>query len=158
MNNALWEFSLHQYRQSGVAEACLEAQDRYAADVNLLLYAAWLQAQGRQLDAAGWREVNLALVPWRQRVVVPLRQLRRDWRELPEVQSLRAQLKVLELEAEREQQAQIWRWHHRYGGTSAASPGSLLRALDTLLDSGATPAMGSRQALVQRLHDVLFTA
>ncbi|HEY7776848.1 MAG TPA: TIGR02444 family protein, partial [Kineobactrum sp.] len=102
MNNALWEFSLHQYRQAGVAEACLEAQDRYAADVNLLLYAAWLQAQGRQLDAGGWREVNLALAPWRERVVVPLRQLRRDWRELPGVQALREQLKVLELEAERE--------------------------------------------------------
>ena len=158
MNNALWDFSIHQYRQAGVAEACLEAQDRYAADVNLLLYAAWLQAQGRQLDAAGWREVNLALVPWRQRVVVPLRQLRRDWRELPEVQSLREQLKVLELEAEREQQAQIWRWHHHHGDTSVASPDSLLRALDTLLDSGVAPERRNRQALIERLYDVLFSA
>ncbi|PLW84146.1 TIGR02444 family protein [Kineobactrum sediminis] len=155
MNNALWAFSLHRYQQPGVAEACLEAQDYYAADVNLLLYAAWLQAQGQRRDAAEWSALGRALAPWRQRVVVPLRQLRRDWRGLPEAQSLRERLKVLELEAEREQQAQIWRWHGR-NTASPATPGSLLQALDGLLDAGGAPPARSRQALVQRLHEVFL--
>lgn len=155
MNNALWAFSLHRYQQPGVAEACLEAQDCYAADVNLLLYAAWLQARGQKLDAAGWSALDQALAPWRQRVVVPLRQLRRDWRNLPEAQSLRERLKVLELDAEREQQAQIWQWHSRHTA-SPATPGSLLQALEGLLEPGGVPAVRSRQALVQRLHEVFL--
>jgi hypothetical protein len=58
MNNPLWVFSLQRYQQPGVAQACLEAQDRCGADVNLLLYAAWLASHGQALSPAQWPQLQ----------------------------------------------------------------------------------------------------
>jgi uncharacterized protein (TIGR02444 family) len=147
MSNPLWEFSLQQYGKPGVAEACLEAQDRFAADVNLLLYAAWLTRQGLGLDASQWRSLESELQPWRQQVLLPLRGLRRGWRQLPAAAGLRQQLKALELEAEREQQQQIWRWHQQ--GLAKAAGEALQRQLEQLLNADGDA--GERDRLLRRL-------
>ena len=44
-----WRFSLKFYRQAGVAEACIAAQDGCGVDVNLLLFLFWLASGGRQV-------------------------------------------------------------------------------------------------------------
>ncbi len=41
------------YGRPGVAEACLELQERVGADVNLVLLACWLAARGVRLDGPG---------------------------------------------------------------------------------------------------------
>ena len=41
---ALWRFSLAVYRRAGVAPECLDVQERFGVDVNLLLFCAYLGA------------------------------------------------------------------------------------------------------------------
>ena len=154
MNNPLWEFSLELYARPGVAAACIEAQDHCAADVNLLLYAAWLARQGLELDQIQWRALEGSVAEWRQGVVQPLRALRRDWQALPAAAALREQIKALELAAEQEQQAQISAWHRRQVSQPAQGD-SLVRALAQLLASPSTLEAGDRRALVRRLNALL---
>ena len=42
-----WNFSLELYAGDGVAEACLDLQERRGCDVNILLFCCWLGASGR---------------------------------------------------------------------------------------------------------------
>jgi uncharacterized protein (TIGR02444 family) len=111
-DNPLWEFSLRLYDRGEVAQACLALQDAQDADVNLLLYAIWL-AQGRQrLTPGHLAEARAAVTPWRERVIRPLRGLRRQLRDFPPASSIRAALQRVELDAEREQQdllLDLWR-------------------------------------------------
>src|SRR3954451_15961758 len=39
---SLWTSAASLYGAPGVAEACLALQDRYACDVNVLLFATWM--------------------------------------------------------------------------------------------------------------------
>lgn len=102
-----WSFSLDFYGRSGVAEACLELQDRHGLDVNLVLYCCWrgdILAQG-QIQAA----IDLT-APWRTEIVQPLRALRRRLKPgfppFPDAEALalRKRIADAELEAERLQQ------------------------------------------------------
>ncbi len=115
----LWEFSLSIYSKTGVADACLTLQNRFGCDVNLLLHALWLADQGCGLSTEQ-REETLALCTrWRQGVVQALRSIRTDMKTWPEngilkefslredFESLRTQIKLVELEAERHQQLVI---------------------------------------------------
>ncbi len=156
MNNPLWVFSLHLYEQPGVAEACLAAQDLCGADVNLLLYAAWLSNNGLNLPAEQWTALEARVAEWRQRVVTPLRKLRRDWRALPGAERLREQVKALELAAEQAQQAAMWAWHEQHAQcVPVARPAAELTAvLARLLPSGKL-APAARDALQQRLARLL---
>jgi len=154
MNNPLWEFSLALYARPGVAAACIEAQDHCAADVNLLLYAAWLARQGLALEERQWRALAAHVADWRQRVVQPLRALRRDWRALPAAAALREHVKALELAAEQEQQAHIIAWHWRHVAQPAEAD-SLRCALAQLLAAPAAWADSDHQALVRRLEGLL---
>ena len=152
MNNPLWTFSVYRYQQPGVAEACLEAQDYCGADVNLLFYAAWLASQQQALTLAQWPQLAALVAPWRQRVVEPLRTLRRDWRDLPGAQSLRRELQALELAAEESQQASIWAWHERSAQLAPATEweAGLLAALDYLMPPDGIGSV-QREALLERL-------
>ncbi len=154
MQNPLWEFSLQRYARPGVAEACIEAQDHYAADVNLLLYAAWLAQQDLELAPDQWQALAAASAGWRQRVVAPLRALRRDWKTLPAAADLRERVRALELAAEQLQQEQMLAWHRRQVPRPAQA-NSLARALACLL--GSPPALdgSARQALLGRLLALL---
>jgi len=154
MSNPLWEFSLELYARPGVAAACIEAQDHCAVDVNLLLYAAWLARQGFELDQNQWQALVASVADWRQRVVQPLRDLRRDWQALPAAADLRERVKALELAAEREQQAQIFTWHQQQVLRSVREDGLAL-ALAQLLPSPSMLEGSGRRALVRRLLALL---
>ena len=41
---ALWRFSLAVYGRAGVAPECLDVQERFSVDVNLLLFCAYVGA------------------------------------------------------------------------------------------------------------------
>jgi uncharacterized protein (TIGR02444 family) len=74
---AFWDFSVAAYGRPGVAAACLALQERYAADVNLLLFACWLGATGRgTLDKAVLRRAEAAIEAWHIEVVRVLREVR----------------------------------------------------------------------------------
>ncbi|MGB3745517.1 MAG: TIGR02444 family protein, partial [Xanthobacteraceae bacterium] len=105
-----WRFSLHFYRQAGVAEACIALQDECGVDVNLLLFLLWLAAGRRQLSAANVKELDAAVRDWRQLTIVPIRDVRRKLKgvatpiEANKQEAFRTRIKAIELEAERLQQ------------------------------------------------------
>ena len=114
--NPFWDFSLAAYGKPGVAEACLRLQNQAAADVNLLLYFCWAAAvQDDALDRTEVGEAVARTQPWREGVVAPLRAVRRRMKEgVPgppseSVEALRAEVKRIELEAERMQQDLLYR-------------------------------------------------
>ena len=110
-DNPFWDFSLAVYRMPGVAEACLRLQDEAGVDVNLLLYFCWVATvRDTALDDPEIRKAVEATDAWRDRVVRPLREIRRSMKGgipgmAPELaESLRSDVKRIELQSERLQQ------------------------------------------------------
>jgi len=105
-----WTFSLQTYAKPNVADICLELQDRFGADVNLLLYMLWAASRGRRLHLREIAEIAGYVQSWQQHVVTPLRVVRRQLKSPPdgwspaETDRLRQRIKAEELEAERLQQ------------------------------------------------------
>jgi uncharacterized protein (TIGR02444 family) len=105
-----WTFSLGYYRQPGVAEACLELQDRCSVDVNILLFLLWSASQQRRLPDDQVQALANNVRDWQADIVVPLRNLRRRLKsdalltDKGSAEIFRTKIKAIELEAERLQQ------------------------------------------------------
>ena len=103
----LWRFALAFYRRPGVAGACITLQDEAGVDVNVMLYLLYLAARGRAIHVDDMRSIEAVTAPWRDAVVVPIREIRRKLKAPlgafePEVTSgLRDDIKRIELAAER---------------------------------------------------------
>ncbi len=137
--NHFWRFSLDFYRRDGVEEACLTLQDNLGLDVNIVLYAAWLASQGRTASVADFEEVDLLVAPWREKVIRPLRRIRR-WLKEPgpdapagSVPEYRAGIKTAELEAEKIAQDMIFASHSRMQKPGGDEPGDIRAALSNYL-------------------------
>jgi uncharacterized protein (TIGR02444 family) len=150
-DNDLWRFSLRVYAAQGVAQECLAVQDRYGSDINLLLFCAWLGA-----------ERNIALTPdelgaceravseWHQRAVRPLRDARRALKDLAGAEDIRAQVKTLELDAEKHEQEILYafamqRWPAR---GSAQAREALRNNVGLFLMAHGAPGLDSVSALL----------
>jgi uncharacterized protein (TIGR02444 family) len=140
MDNPLWQYSLHHYDLPEVAPLCLAAQDRYAVEVNFLLYGAWLASRGQPLDSAHLAALAEATREWRERVVHPLRRLRRDWRDVAGAAPLRRQVQALELDAERALQDAIWAFYQ--GQPPAAGAARIGDNLAVVLAMAGVPPSG----------------
>jgi uncharacterized protein (TIGR02444 family) len=116
-----WNFSLELYAGEGVAEACLDLQERRGCDVNILLFCCWLGASGRPtLTADRLRAILKASDAWQADIVRPLRAVRRllkdrPWPELgamPEtVDAVRRRVADAELAAEHAEQIKLASLH-----------------------------------------------
>ncbi len=91
------------YAQPGIQELLLGLQDEHGEDVLLLLTACWLGTHGLQADPALWGELKAVQQPWRDEVIVPLRQVRRRLAGDSACRSLYEQVKACELAAEWQQ-------------------------------------------------------
>ena len=111
MQNPIWEYSLAAYGRPDVAQACLRAQDELGVDVNILLYASWLASTDQRLNFSHLEGLDQAVRDWRERVVSPLRGLRRELRDYAEAESVRDAVKSLELQAEQQQHDMMWRYY-----------------------------------------------
>ena len=104
--NAFWLYSLRTYRIAGVADACLTMQERWGADVNLILYCCWLGHAGRALDKRSLQSASVAVCRWQAEVIKPLRQARRAMKISPKglpaelSARLRKRIGALELDLE----------------------------------------------------------
>jgi uncharacterized protein (TIGR02444 family) len=142
MPTDLWRFAEALYQRPGVEAACLHLQAK-EADVCLLLCAAWLEA--RKIACNNERAATLRNLaqPWQQQVVLPLRQLRQNWREPAQSDSalatLREQIKQLELAAEREQLERLAACTQRWPSGEISAPLNWLESL--------APQLASRDAL-----------
>lgn len=103
MATTLWEFASTHYRQPGIAEACLVLQDTADADINMLLTAAWLGTNGHRWQAEDVLALVNACARWRELCLLPLRNIRRNLKELAGAENWYQRIKALELEAERQQ-------------------------------------------------------
>jgi uncharacterized protein (TIGR02444 family) len=103
----LWDFAVGHYGRAGVAEACLDIQDRWGVDIPLLLYGGWMGTRGYALSQRDVDQVDAAVRDWREHVVRPLRQIRVDMKSgrypMPSEarDALRGQVKSAELQSER---------------------------------------------------------
>jgi len=100
-------FALELYRRAGVAEACLDLQNRHDLDVNVVLFAAFIGAvRRRTLTLADLDLAQRRVGPWHQEVVRPLRAVRQRLKTGPAPApneatcALRRKLAQLEIEAE----------------------------------------------------------
>ena len=106
-----WTFSLELYDAQGVAAACLELQDAYQLDVNLILFCFWHGSAYGKIDQELLQNVLEVSIEWRCGVVQPLRSAR-AWMKLnpnpsKQFDSLRERIKADELMAEKFQIEQI---------------------------------------------------
>ncbi len=100
-------FALQLYRRAGVADACLDLQNRHDVDVNVVLFAAFVGAVRRQgLTADDLDLAHRRVEAWHHEVVRPLRAVRQRLKTGPSpapndaTGSLRRKLAQLEIEAE----------------------------------------------------------
>ncbi|MFT5706392.1 MAG: hypothetical protein ACI9ES_000671 [Oceanospirillaceae bacterium] len=73
-DNALWQFAKHFYAAPGIATQLLELQNKYALNINQLIFAIWLVTQNHQLMSLP--NVASESEQWRCDIVMPLRNLR----------------------------------------------------------------------------------
>ena len=77
-DHPFWDYSLMLYARAGVSDACLSLQDEYGLNVNLLLFCVWSAAGGvGELGATQIRTGLGRTRDWQERVVQPLREVRR---------------------------------------------------------------------------------
>jgi uncharacterized protein (TIGR02444 family) len=120
LDNPFWTFSSRFYRTEGVAPACLELQERYGVDVNLLLFCLWIGAErGVRLTQADLAGAEGAIADWHVLVVQALRGARQWMKNQPitvwsEAGVLRESIKREELAAERIEQAMLHAWGQKH--------------------------------------------
>lgn len=108
LDTPLWAFSLAVYSGNGVADECLDLQERLGLDVNILLFAAFIgAAEGVRLESQDIAAASAAVADWQSEIVRSLRQVRRALKPMS-AEGLRAQVKAAELEAEKIEQAMLW--------------------------------------------------
>ena len=103
----LWDWAVKAYAAEGVGEACLHLQDAAGQNVPLLLWAAWAARTGRRPDADTLEAACDIARAWQEAAIGPLRAVRRALKgrnpdlEDADREAVRAQVKAVELEAER---------------------------------------------------------
>jgi uncharacterized protein (TIGR02444 family) len=114
-----WNFSLAVYSEASVQRECLDLQDQYGIDVNLVLFCAFAGAEhGVVLSDQALKEAMDVVSTWQQQVVTGLRTIRRALKPLlgasppldTPIAAMRTQVKASELEAERIEQQILERW------------------------------------------------
>ena len=109
--DAFWRFSVELYAKPGVEPALLTLQDVDGLEINLVLFCLFAGARGRRLDEAAIAALREQARIWGQGVVGPLRTARRSLKPLLSASAaagpLRAEVKRLELMAERAMQAAL---------------------------------------------------
>lgn len=137
--NPFWRFSLRVYRMPGVAQACLELQERCDADVNLLLFCGWSGRQGRELDLQRLRTAMGRVGGWQSQVIAPLRAARRALRQQHDAGAaalglpLRRRLAAIELDLERVEQCLLAELASQWPRPTAAAPSAAATNLERYL-------------------------
>ena len=119
MGSPFWNFSLAVYGVSAVQDECLDLQDQFGLDVNLVLLCAILGAgHGVALTSDDISSARQEVRHWHEQIVCTLRAARRRLKtiELKDAEAakaaaqLRSQVKAAELESERIEQAMLEQW------------------------------------------------
>mgnify|MGYP003576914321 CR=1 FL=1 len=104
---SLWDWSVRAWAVEGVQNAGLDLQDAQGQNLPLLLWAAWCARTGRAPDADDIEAACDTARVWQETTVAPLRAIRRTLKtRTPDLddddrEAMRAQVKTIELDAER---------------------------------------------------------
>ncbi len=106
----LWEFAVRTYRTPGVPDACLTLQNRYGADVNMLLYCCWISGRLGAFPPELFARAIEFSSEWASKTVIPLRSAR-TWMKDADCAAepvpteafirVRQKIKTVELESEK---------------------------------------------------------
>jgi uncharacterized protein (TIGR02444 family) len=163
LDTPFWSFSLAVYGSDGVAAECLDLQDRYDLDVNLLLFAAFAgAAEGVTLSVDDITAAAKSVEDWHNDVVRVLREARRTLKPMTANEddplrvaatSVRAQVKNAEINAEKVEQAMLWAWSERH--CEGRPRGDRHTALNANLDAALAfyRADGREQSSIIRLRE-----
>jgi uncharacterized protein (TIGR02444 family) len=119
LDSPFWLFSVSVYGSRGVQDECIELQDSFGIDVNVLLFCAFVGAvHGALLSEKEISDAMAVAAQWQDSVVRPLRATRRALNQStppqavigPLVKDFRTNLKSVELEAERIEQIALESW------------------------------------------------
>jgi uncharacterized protein (TIGR02444 family) len=150
-----WDFSLRIYALPGVADECLDLQERYGANVNLLLFCAFCGARfGARLSVEELTEASALVKVWHCNVTKSLRMARTSIKQIKldnaasptggYTESLRQSIKQLELEAEHVEHAILsdW-WLTKASGVTVSGQADAIKSNIFLLlgESAEAPAL-----------------
>lgn len=110
----IWPFAVELYQADGMKRICLLLQDNYHINVNLLLWAIWLDHMQRPVEAELLQLADRRIAVWHGRVIVPLRRLRRVLPKVYGCQWLRNRLANLEIRAEKKELQMLQRLANQY--------------------------------------------
>jgi uncharacterized protein (TIGR02444 family) len=77
----IWEFAGALYAYPGVADACLQLQDQWGLNVNILLWCYWLETRACRLDSVGLQAALASIKVLDQDYIQPLRAMRRQLKQ-----------------------------------------------------------------------------
>lgn len=72
-----WTFSLRVWRMPGLEEACLDLQDKFKADINIVLFCLYTAEWDVLLDGSTIKNLDAETLNWRQQIILPLRRIRK---------------------------------------------------------------------------------
>ncbi|SEG63620.1 TIGR02444 family protein [Vibrio hangzhouensis] len=101
----LWQFSLQYYSVREVKEACLNLQNQFHGNVNLLLLLKWLDEQRLRFQAEDWHLVQ-ACLGRTEKLLHQYREIRRQLKHAV-VDSLYREALEFELSLEKQQQSDL---------------------------------------------------
>lgn len=107
MTDDLWPYALRLYSAPGISDACLTLQSSLGADVNLVLFAAWMGARGHTLSPDETDAARQLVTAWHAEIVKPLRAVRMRMKQgpapapSPRTEELRTRLKAVEIDSEK---------------------------------------------------------
>ena len=77
VENSLWDFSTRVYADQQIEQYCIELQDQRQANVNIMLWCCWLDANDIVLSCNILDDVLISIDSISQQTVVKLREARR---------------------------------------------------------------------------------
>lgn len=112
-DSAFWNYSIQIYQTPDVEQACLNLQNEFNADVNIILFCLWMGEQKRRLSLDEVLVLTLTSAPWQDAILKPLRNARKTMKQHiiampPELlDQTMCNMREMELNAEHMQQLEL---------------------------------------------------
>ncbi|CEG58654.1 TIGR02444 family protein [Legionella fallonii] len=111
LTNPFWDYSLTLYAHEEVRQLCLDLQDSYNANVNIVLWCCWYAAEKGLVSQELLQQILMHNTPWHQHVTCQLRHAR-QWLKKNQsnelVEPYGQQILQLEITSEAFQQKQLY--------------------------------------------------
>lgn len=157
LDNAFWQFSLGFYDQPSVASQCLDLQNEFGLDVNILLLCIWRGSEGKLLTSDFFTQIlsDTGIERLRKDAILPLRKMRLGLKKNDSIGEnvLAKQTLALEILAERYEQAEIYAFANRFVAKSVDNVLATVKNLCFYL-----PLSGLKQPQWHHIDILLSTA